>query len=53
MFRKTKLRAQDRLYTLHELIGLLQQLRQYHAQIGDRHIEALEVAASQLAEQLD
>jgi hypothetical protein len=52
MFEETQLQAQDRLYTLHELIALLQQLRQYHSQIGDRHIEALEVTASKLAEKL-
>lgn len=52
MVEETHLQARDRLYTLQELLAMLQHLRQYHSQIGDRHIEALEKTASQLAEQL-
>jgi hypothetical protein len=52
MFEETHLQARDRLYTLQELIALLQHLREYHSQIGDRHIEALEITASELEAQL-
>jgi hypothetical protein len=52
MFEETHLQARDRLYTLQELIALLQHLREFHSQIGDRHIEALEVTASELEAQL-
>ena len=44
--------TRDQLDTLQEVIALLQNLRQYHSQIGDRHIEALEHVKSKLAEQL-